>query len=492
VKNDGVEVLLAVARRSRWLLVILVALGAGMMTILSFRQTPEYRANSSVILAPSDLANVVAGNGGYVDPLLVDDTEKALAGSRQLYARTAELDRTLTVGEISSATSSSKKESTVAFSATTDNPALAVRIASSVARTYPKWRAEISSKVINQAIEQLTEQQRIGGPNPDLVDQLNRLKVMKTLNSGNVLLVETPSGAAKIRPRPVRDAIIGAFIGLFVALVAIGIREAVDTKVRLENEVEEILEVPVIGTIEQLPRNASLMAPGGVRERFSDMYSLLAAHIVHAHTGEKLTRIAVTSATTAEGKTTTAANLAVALARRDHRVLLVDFDTRRPSMVKLFGIPAGGRGVEALHNRDNGGLSSLTWGVDTNGSGFRIEPPPTAPGEAGSGTLNVLPLFISGNGGSQASIASVREILRLAHDYDYIVLDTPPALSVPNVTEISELLDMALIVVRHGRVSRRNLAGLGRIHRRWAGVEVSAVLVGVPPDARTYEYYDNN
>jgi Mrp family chromosome partitioning ATPase len=491
VNNDGVEVLLAVARRSRWLILILVALGAGMMTILGLRQMPEYRASARVILAPSDLASVVAGSSGYVDPQLVDDTENALAASRQLYARTAQLDPTLTVGEISSATSSSKKQSTVTFNATTDNPALAVRIASSVARTYPKWRAEVSSRVINLAIEQLSAQQRAGGPNPDLVDELNRLKVMKTVNSGNVLLVETPSGAAKIRPTPVRDAIIGAFIGLFVALVAVGIREAIDTKVRLENEVEEILDVPVIGTVERLPKNATLIAPGGVRERFSDMYSLLAAHIVHARTGEKRTRIAVTSATSAEGKTTTAANLAVALTRGGHRVLLVDFDTRRPSIVKLFGIPAGGRGVEALDGRDNGGLSALTWGVDTNGSGFRIEPPPTAAGEAGSAALNVLPLFISGNGASQASIASVREILGRANDYDYIVIDTPPALSVPNVTEISELLDMALVVVRYGRVSRRNLAGLGRIHRRWTGVDVNAVLVGVPPHARTYEYYDN-
>jgi Mrp family chromosome partitioning ATPase len=72
---------------------------------------------------------------------------------------------------------------------------------------------------------------------------------------------------------------------------------------------------------------------------------------------------------------------------------------------------------------------------------------------------------------------------------DFIVLDTPPALSVPDMTEISQLVDIVLIVVRHGRVSRRSLASLTRIQRNWTTPRTSAVLVGTPRHEEGYAYY---
>ena len=69
------------------------------------------------------------------------------------------------------------------------------------------------------------------------------------------------------------------------------------------------------------------------------------------------------------------------------------------------------------------------------------------------------------------------------------MIDTPPALSTPDVTELAKFVDMVLLVVRHGRVSRRNLQSLRRLHRTWPDVDVQAVLVGVPTDGSTYSYY---
>jgi hypothetical protein len=59
----------------------------------------------------------------------------------------------------------------------------------------------------------------------------------------------------------------------------------------------------------------------------------------------------------------------------------------------------------------------------------------------------------------------------------------------PDMTEISDLVDLVLIVVRHGRVSRRSLASLTRVQRNWTHPQMSAVLVGTPRYEEGYTYY---
>ena len=234
-----------------------------------------------------------------------------------------------------------------------------------VANSYPAWRAAVSSRAIDRAIALLQAQLRQSGSNDaDLQAQLSKLRVLKTLTSGNVLLVEPADSATKTRPRPVKDSLLGGFIGLFVALLVIGLREALDSKVRSEEEIEDVLDVPVLGAIESLPRKVSPVISDRDAERYGDMYSLLAASLVQQREGNRLTVIAVTSATAEEGKTTTAVNLAAALARRNARVKLLDLDTRRPSLAPFAAHPArrarrragparpGERRLAALGDRD--------------------------------------------------------------------------------------------------------------------------------------------
>jgi Mrp family chromosome partitioning ATPase len=101
----------------------------------------------------------------------------------------------------------------------------------------------------------------------------------------------------------------------------------------------------------------------------------------------------------------------------------------------------------------------------------------------------VLPLKAAVRGGIPAHHERVEELLSsLAEGTDYIVIDTAPALSLPDVTDLSNLVDVVVVVVRHGRVTRRSLAALSRLHRGWGGVKKNAVLVGVPRQ-ESYSYY---
>ena len=498
MNTEGIDTLAAILRRSLWIVVLLVVVGAVMFDLVRHSQGKQYVAHSQVILAPTDLSQLFSGSSAYVDPTALDDTEKALANSPQLFEQAS----IATGGSIGSAASLeksthvSKNGTTISFSAAGSNPDRVVAVANAVAHAYPAWRANVASAAIQSAISQIQTQLRgAGSSRPDLVDQLNRLKVLKTLTSGNVLLVVPATDATKTRPRLVRDSVIGGLIGLFVALLVIAAREALDTRVRSEEEVEELLDVPVLGSVEALPRGTQLATNQKGRERFGDMYGLLAANVAHETHAGKAVVIAVTSATAREGKTTTASNLATALARRNQRVVLVDLDTRKPAVDKVFRLPPETKGLEQVFRRKIA-PQALTWTVPQNGTGATPVPTPSLPtvdasgnGHGHAGSLRVLPLKGSVRGGIPAHHERIEEMLEsLAHEADYIVIDTAPALSVPDMTELSGLVDIVVLVVRHGRVTRRNLAALSRLSRTWNGIRKNAVLVGVPR-LESYSYY---
>ena len=115
----------------------------------------------------------------------------------------------------------------------------------------------------------------------------------------------------------------------------------------------------------------------------------------------------------------------------------------------------------------------------------------TGNGKLKTGSLRVLPM---GPANGKVTFAGEAERLKpvieaIEKHADFVVIDTPPALSVPDMTEISQLVDVVLIVVRHGRVSRRSLASLMRIQRNWTTPQTSAVLVGTPRHEEGYSYY---
>jgi polysaccharide biosynthesis transport protein len=494
MKQQGIENLRAIFRRSRLIVLLLIVLGAIQMNIVRSQQGPLYSAGATVILSPTDLATALAGLSAYVDPTRVDQTEQALASSRQLFDYAASKTPGVGTGrDLKSAVSVSKSSTTISFSATRSNAAAAVGDANAVASAYPTWRASVSNASVDAAMNQLRAQIKKSGSDADTVAQLNRLRLLKTLTSGNVLLVEKATRATKTRPRPLRDTLLGAFVGLFAALVVVGLREALDTRVRSEYEVEDLLGVPVVGSVERLPRRATPLVLGNREyERYSDMYALIAASVARLREGEDRTIVAITSATAGEGKTTTAVNLAAALARRNENVCLIDLDTRRPSVARVLRIPRDAHGVDRALLRD-AKVGTLLWDVSSNGSGLAARPAAAAAGARTAtvhSRLQVLPMgtdaigSISPHGDRLAAL--VRDVSERS---DYVVIDTPPALSVPDMTELAKLADIVLVVVRHGQASRRNLDALRRLHRTWPDVDIRGVVVDTPPDGDSYSYY---
>ncbi len=215
--------------------------------------------------------------------------------------------------------------------------------------------------------------------------------------------------------------------------------------------------------------HAHLVMLADPRSAAAEAYRTLGVNLRFAGVDEEVRRVAVTSPGVAEGKTTTVANLAIALAEGGHRVIAVDADLRQPSLHLLFG----------LENREGLTTAALANAAaplplqDTLVPGLRV---------LTSGPLPPSPTELL------ASRKLDHVLALLSEQADYILFDTAPVAVLADTAVLAPRLDGVVLVVGAGR-TRRDLARqakehLERVHARILGV----VLSGVRADARQYTY----
>jgi capsular exopolysaccharide synthesis family protein len=165
----------------------------------------------------------------------------------------------------------------------------------------------------------------------------------------------------------------------------------------------------------------------------------LRTSLIWSDGGEALKTLVVTSAAPGEGKTLTAANLAVTLAYDGLRVLLVDCDIRRPRVHGLFHLPRAPGLMELLTASSAPGAPRLPAIRDTSVVGLSILPCGALPSNA----ANLL-------SGTRMKVL----LQELREQYDIIVLDTPPVLATADAGIVASLTDGVLLVVRAGATDK--------------------------------------
>jgi capsular exopolysaccharide synthesis family protein len=204
------------------------------------------------------------------------------------------------------------------------------------------------------------------------------------------------------------------------------------------------------------------------RSAAAEAYRSLAANVQFSSADGELHTIGITSAAAGEGKSTTVANLATALAEGGRQVIAIDADLRRPGLHELFGV-ANGDGLSSMLLGSNSELPL----VDTPAPGVRL---------LTSGPLPSNPLEV---------LASPRleHVLALASaQADFVLVDTAPAAVLADAAVLAPRLGGVLLVVSAGRtkrdLARRAREQLERVHANILGV----VLVDAKADAKLYRY----
>ena len=505
--SGGAEALRAAIRRSLPLIIGLIVLGIVGVNIFKAVQGPQYSANAKVLISTTSLSSIITGTEpSFVDPNRVQQTAIGIAGSPKVYAEAASsTDEAYgDAGELKGATTVTGDSASdlITFSASTADPDTAVGTVNAVARAYLDFRQQVADNQIQDTLDGLESRVNTlpeGSPErTNLEDQISQLEVLQA-DPGEAQLVEPAESADQTSPSPFRDSILGFSLGLIIALLAVALREAIDTTVRSEANVEDLLAAPVLASVRPMPRRTRMVTYGRHEAAFADTYALLAAQLERRDPSGKATVLAITSALSQEGKTTTAANMAVAAGRRGLRVVLADFDFRKASVADLFRIPHTANGALQVMS-GTAALDDVLWSVTLEGRAPRVHlnggPAPDADSngdeeaqDSSGGTLHVLP------SGGVIPTRKVPQRSRLAvllrelrERSDLVILDTPPALLTVEVAEISKLIDTVLVVVRSGRVSQRNLRALGRQARTWPAEIAGAVVTDVRTQGE-YSYY---
>ena len=277
------------------------------------------------------------------------------------------------------------------------------------------------------------------------------------------------------------------FLGGLAAGIALAfVLENMDKTVRSVEEVSAISTLPALGAIPLQARNGhlrtlttgwregqaeslALVAHARPKSGAAEAYRALRTAILLSTHGAPPRVILVTSPSPQEGKTTTAANAAIVLAQRGSRVLLVDADLRRPGLERMLGL------------RSKGGLSTLISGVEK--AEEVIFPSTEVPNlwVLPSGPIPPQPAELLGSNEMREHLSRWRD------EFDHVVIDTPPCLSVTDAAVLSASVDRILLVARYGQTSkpalRRACGLLMQVNARVLGVVLNAF------DQRADGYY---
>jgi len=500
---------LRILKRRKWHVVATAVLITVLTLAFSLSESKVYRASADVLLSRQDIA--AAATGAPQDPTLSEDparyadTQASVARSgavAQLAIEKANVsgrDAGRLVGE-SSVTPNANADVLV-FSVDDQDPVKAAKLVNAYAAAFASYKLNLDTSALKRARQQLIAQlaslraKRLQGTPQyrNLLNSEQQLHTMQLLQAKDTVLGH-PTAGAQIKPTPGRDALLGLGFGLLIGVGLAFAVETLDRRIRSEEEIEDELDLPLLARIpspaRSLRERTRVSMISEPRSAHAEGIWRLATSIGFLNPDDPAKAIMVTSAVQREGKSTTAANLAVALARAGSVVALVDLDLRRPSLASLFGI-----------HRLSGLTDVVVKKATLDDALVGIELPaviPDQPALSGDqtklrGALYVLPtgpLPVS-PGEFVASDALASRVLEpLRKRFDYVLADSPPMCVVGDAAALCARVDGVVIVARLGIVNRPALRDLKRQLAAGPAPALGCVITGIEvPAAYGYSGY---
>jgi capsular exopolysaccharide synthesis family protein len=432
--------------RERWFLVLLgLSLGLGLGGAAAFLSTPQYASSVKFFISTPDLGKDV--NQAYQGSLLSEQKIKSytdMATDRRIRQQVAdELGFPIAPGVISA----SAKPDTVlmTLSAKDASPARAKQIVDAAAKDFSNLVAEV-------------EQPEQGTP----------LVVARQIQDAQV-----PS--APISPKRNTDLALGLVLGLMAGMAAAVARHTLDRSVKSPDVLAELVGAPVLGATQYDPgiKGRPLIVHDQPRAPLAEAFRQLRTNLEYVDLDHTNKLIVITSALPHEGKTTTACNLAIAMAQAGNRVALVEADLRRPKAAEYLGMENAVGLTTVLTGQVNLDVALQPWGgglLDFLGSGAL----PPNPSE----------LLAS------AQMASV--LAELNRRYDVVIFDAAPTLPVADAAVLAAHCHGVLFVSRHGWVRAEQVKAAAETIRRVSAPIFGVVLSMAPRSKRgggySYQY----
>lgn len=347
-------------------------------------------------------------------------------------------------------------------SATTDLNTVLIKI--SVTDASPVQAAATAEAVANSLIKAIDtlEKPQTGDPSP--------------VSLSIIAPPEAPSSPSS--PNTKLNLIVGFLIGLAVGIGAGVLRSTLDSRVRGEADLRRITDAPLLGGIafDQDALKNPLLTQAAAQSQRAETFRQLRTNLQFANVSGKARTVLVTSSLPGEGKSTTATNLAIALAQAGQSVCLIDADLRRPMVADYLGL-----------DRNAGLTTTLVGAIDVNdvlqpwgGDDLYVltsgQVPPNPSELLGSDEMGNL-------------------ISRLESTFDSVIIDAPPLLPVTDAAVLSKHVGGVVLVVGAQKLRQQDLVKSMAALKLVGATILGLVLNRLPvkgPDAYTYSYYGHD
>jgi len=318
-----------------------------------------------------------------------------------------ELGLDLTTRELARmvSTSAQAASAVITITATGPNPGQTARIANAVADSFA------------DAVTETLEHREVETAYTVRVVQVQQAQVPTTPAAPNMGL----------------SLVLGLLVGLALGAGAAVLRSVLDTRIRTVTELESAVDKPVLGRFihDDAAAETPLVVATAPQDPRAEAFRTLRTNARFLSPGRDTGVFVITSSGPGEGKSTTAANLALSFAEAGDRVVLIDGDLRLPRVAANFGIEGGIGLSDVLAGRVSVNDVLQRWGQD------RLFLLP-------SGTIPPNPAELLGSHAMETLLTD------LSVAFDVIIIDTPPVLLVTDAAVVSRYTTGAIIVVASG------------------------------------------
>ncbi|HUT73648.1 MAG TPA: polysaccharide biosynthesis tyrosine autokinase [Armatimonadota bacterium] len=288
-------------------------------------------------------------------------------------------------------------------------------------------------------------------------------------------LARAADGPVTRGPSPWQLLALGFALSLAVAFGLALAMDVLDDRVKTTDDVMRLLNLPVTGIIPAMEgvrvRELPLITRALPSSPYAEAYRFLRTDLLFTCEDQPLQTLCVVTPKPGQGGTTTIANLAIALAEADRRVILVDADLRRPSLHAIFGLP------------NEVGLTSVVGGGVKLADALQVTDVPN------------LVLLTAGppahNPSNLISSNRMRALMRELREHcDFVLFDTPSAIAFSDAAIIASMTDGALMVVRARQPLRGSQLQVTSLLNKARANVIGVVLNDVAPeDAETTYFY---
>lgn len=440
--------------KKNWVLIVLITLIiTGLSAAWTLTRTPIYQAKSTLYVS------VRTGEAS------VGDLQQGTNFARQAVTSYVDIvDTAIITDEVAEELGAGLTSNQIAQRLTASSPSNTVLINIAATDSDPDLAAEIAnttSSVFSRVITEQLEKPSEGSPARIQIDVVQPAEVP----------------ASPMSPNVQRNLALGFLLGLFLGLGIAVLRAVLDVRINGKTDVAQVTDIPILGGIIRDPKASQrpLLVQDDPTGPRAEAFRQLRTNLQFLKVEGNPRSFVVTSSGAAEGKSTTSANLAIALSETQASVVLVDGDLRKPRISELFGIEGGVGLTDVIIGNLTVEQAIQTWGPHS---------------------LHLLPAGRRAPNPSELLGSAEMEQLmnQLSAQYDYVIVDAPPVLLVTDAALITQSVGGSLVVAAAGKTTKPQLEAaleaLGTIDARVLGI----ILTMVPekgPDSygfATYSY----